>query len=396
MARPRRLRGRRRGDADDAQYASGSGSTAQTSTAVSEGSLTALATASATTGSSTSARSPRSRTRTGTWSDQQGDVSRAPRAAVLVCRDPARALVLDFRDETPAFGNHPRNQEASWCAPRSCFPSLAAAPALAQPAPPAPVAPLPRCAAARRGSALARQHRPRAGPGAPDDRALARERALHARAPGPDHPDRRRACTCSRPTSTVAFASASFPTRECRRADRELGGRRRTRWRSATAGRRRRRCRRPSALFATRVHRAPPMGPPRLRPSGVRARVRRTAAELRLDVVPRARSVRARTTSCPAAAGGRSTRRSYLRSSAGFGANSSGGLRVELELYNQNDWIIGASAGITGSQMNVDDSLRVQLVLRRERHRLHARGHARPASRARATGTCAATSVSAS
>ncbi|MEO6774142.1 MAG: hypothetical protein ABI467_14180 [Kofleriaceae bacterium] len=36
---------------------------------------------------------------------------------------------------------------------------------------------------------------------------------------------------------------------------------------------------------------------------------------------------------------------------AGFGANSSGGLRLELELWNHRNWIIGASASITGSQM---------------------------------------------
>ena len=41
--------------------------------------------------------------------------------------------------------------------------------------------------------------------------------------------------------------------------------------------------------------------------------------------------------------------------SAGFGANSSGGLRLELELWNHSNWIIGASAGLTGSQMSVDD-----------------------------------------
>ena len=40
---------------------------------------------------------------------------------------------------------------------------------------------------------------------------------------------------------------------------------------------------------------------------------------------------------------------------AGFGANSSGGLRLELELWNHSNWIIGASAGLTGSTMYVDD-----------------------------------------
>jgi hypothetical protein len=44
-----------------------------------------------------------------------------------------------------------------------------------------------------------------------------------------------------------------------------------------------------------------------------------------------------------------------LALSAGFGANSSGGLRLELELWNRSNWIIGASAGLTGSQMSVDD-----------------------------------------
>jgi hypothetical protein len=44
-----------------------------------------------------------------------------------------------------------------------------------------------------------------------------------------------------------------------------------------------------------------------------------------------------------------------LQVSAGFGANNSGGLRVELELWNHSDWIIGASAGITGSDLQVDN-----------------------------------------
>jgi hypothetical protein len=44
-----------------------------------------------------------------------------------------------------------------------------------------------------------------------------------------------------------------------------------------------------------------------------------------------------------------------LSLAAGFGANSSGGLRLELELWNHSNWIIGASAGITGSTMSVTD-----------------------------------------
>jgi len=44
-----------------------------------------------------------------------------------------------------------------------------------------------------------------------------------------------------------------------------------------------------------------------------------------------------------------------LSLAAGFGANSSGGLRLELELWNKSDWIIGASAGLTGSSLDVYD-----------------------------------------
>src|SRR3569833_2821609 len=44
-----------------------------------------------------------------------------------------------------------------------------------------------------------------------------------------------------------------------------------------------------------------------------------------------------------------------LSLAAGFGANSSGGLRLELEQWNKSDWIIGASAGLTGRSLDVYD-----------------------------------------